>query len=142
MENICGLLLLLFSLYYYRLLLPYRHKIPKETKMASSNIVQVVDSAFDEEVMESEVPVLVDFWAPWCGPCRALSPVIEEISNDYEGSVKVGKVNVDENPQTTMKFRIRSIPTLIVFKNGEVAEQIVGAVPKSEIEKILDKTLD
>ena len=110
--------------------------------MASSNIVEVVDSAFDKEVMKSEVPVLVDFWAPWCGPCRALSPVIEEISQDYEGSVKVGKVNVDENPQTTVKFGIRSIPTLIVFKNGEVAEQIVGAVPKREIEKVLNKTLD
>ena len=110
--------------------------------MPSANIVEVEDSAFDKEVMESEIPVLVDFWAPWCGPCRALSPVIEEISKDYEGTVKVGKVNVDENPQTTMKFSIRSIPTLIVFKNGEVAEQIVGAVPKSEIEKVLNKTLD
>ena len=110
--------------------------------MASASIVEVVDSAFDNEVIESEVPVLIDFWAPWCGPCRALSPVIEEISKDYEGRVKVGKVNVDENPETTMKFRIRSIPTLIVFKNGEVSEQIIGAVPKSEIEKVLNKTLD
>ena len=109
--------------------------------MASESVTEIEDSVFDAEVLESEIPVLVDFWAPWCGPCRALSPVIEEISETYKGRVKVSKINVDENPETTMKFRIRSIPTLITFKDGEVAEQIVGAVAKSEIEKILDKAI-
>lgn len=109
--------------------------------MASESVTEIMDSVFDAEVLESEIPVLVDFWAPWCGPCKALSPVIEEISETYKGKVKVSKINVDENPETTMKFRIRSIPTLIAFKDGEVADQIVGAVAKSEIEKILDKTI-
>ena len=109
--------------------------------MASKSVTEIMDSVFDAEVLESEIPVLVDFWAPWCGPCKALSPVIEEISETYKGKVKVSKINVDENPETTMKFRIRSIPTLIAFKDGEVADQIVGAVAKSEIEKILDKAI-
>lgn len=109
--------------------------------MASESVNEIMDSVFDAEVLESEMPVLVDFWAPWCGPCKALTPVIEEISEAYKGKVKVSKINVDENPETTMKFRIRSIPTLIAFKDGEVSDQIVGAVAKSEIEKILDKTL-
>ncbi len=109
--------------------------------MASESVTEIMDSVFDAEVLESEIPVLVDFWAPWCGPCKALSPVIEEISETYKGKVKVSKINVDENPETTMKFRIRSIPTLIAFKDGEVADQIVGAVAKSEIEKILDKAI-
>lgn len=109
--------------------------------MASEGVAEITDPVFTAEVYESEVPVLIDFWAPWCGPCRALSPVVEEISRDYEGRVKVGKVNVDENPETTMKYRIRSIPTLIVFKDGEVSDQIVGAVPKDEIEKALEKAL-
>lgn len=109
--------------------------------MASESVSDITDPVFTTEVSESEIPVLIDFWAPWCGPCKALSPVVEEISRDYEGRVKVGKVNVDENPETTMKYSIRSIPTLIVFKDGEVSDQIVGAVPKDEIEKVLEKVL-
>ncbi len=109
--------------------------------MSSNGIVELSDSTFDNEVINSDVPVLVDFWAPWCGPCRAIAPLVEEISEAYSGRVKFGKLNVDENQSTTMKFGIRSIPTLIVFKDGSAVEQIIGAVPKSEIEKAIDKAL-
>ena len=109
--------------------------------MASEAIVELNDSSFDTEVINSDKPVLVDFWAPWCGPCKALAPVIDEISTDFADKVKVGKVNVDDNPEISMKFGIRSIPTLIVFKDGEVLDQIIGAVPKSEIEKALEKVV-
>ena len=109
--------------------------------MASDGIIELSDSNFDSEVIRSETPVLVDFWAPWCGPCRALAPIVEEISNDYEGKLKVGKLNVDENQQVTMKFGIRSIPTLIVFKGGQAVDQIIGAVPKGEIERVVGKAL-
>ncbi|MEQ9619703.1 MAG: thioredoxin [Deltaproteobacteria bacterium] len=109
--------------------------------MASDGIIELSDSNFDTEVIKSETPVLVDFWAPWCGPCRALAPIVEEISTDYEGKLKVGKLNVDENQQITMKFGIRSIPTLIVFKGGQAVEQVIGAVPKGEIERAIGKAL-
>lgn len=109
--------------------------------MASDGIIELSDSNFDTEVIKSETPVLVDFWAPWCGPCRALAPIVEEISTDYEGKLKVGKLNVDENQQITMQFGIRSIPTLIVFKDGQALEQIIGAVPKGEIERAVGKAL-
>ena len=109
--------------------------------MASDAILVLSDATFEEEVLNSDVPVLVDFWAPWCGPCRAVAPIVEEISSTYEGQLKVGKLNVDENPSTTMKFGIRSIPTLLVFKGGEAVEQIIGAVPKGEIERVVSKAL-
>ncbi|HET7289653.1 MAG TPA: thioredoxin [Thermodesulfobacteriota bacterium] len=109
--------------------------------MAANGIIELSDTNFDAEVMKSDVPVLVDFWAPWCGPCRAIAPAVEEISSSYQGRIKVGKLNVDENQQTTMKFGIRSIPTLIVFKGGKAVEQIIGAVPKGEIERVVGKAL-
>ena len=109
--------------------------------MASGNINVFSDENFENEVLNSETPVLVDFWAPWCGPCRIIAPVVEEISETYEGKLKVGKLNVDDNQKTSMKFGIRSIPTLLVFKDGEVAEQIIGAVPKTEIERVVTKVM-
>lgn len=109
--------------------------------MASDAIIELSDSTFESEVVNSDVPVLVDFWAPWCGPCRAVAPIVKEISSSYEGKIKVGKMNVDENQSTTMKFGIRSIPTLIMFKGGEAVDQIIGAVPKGEIERVVEKSL-
>lgn len=107
----------------------------------ADNIMKVTDENFDSEVIKSETPALVDFWAAWCGPCRAIAPVVEELAGEYEGKVKIGKMNVDENPKTPGQFGIRAIPTLIVFKDGQVAEQITGAVAKDQIKAALDKTL-
>lgn len=109
--------------------------------MASEAILEISDSNFESEVVNSDVPVLVDFWAPWCGPCRAIAPLVEEISSSYAGKIKVGKMNVDDNQSTTMKYGIRSIPTIIMFKGGEAVDQIIGAVPKAEIERVVEKSL-
>jgi thioredoxin 1 len=109
--------------------------------MAGKNIIEVSDSTFDQEVLQSEVPVLVDFWAPWCGPCRAIAPVIDELSGDYAGKLKVAKCNVDDNPKTPGRYGIRAIPTLILFKDGSVSEQITGAVAKSQITAAVDKAV-
>jgi thioredoxin 1 len=99
---------------------------------------EVTDKSFDVEVLKSNVPVLVDFWATWCGPCKTIAPVVEEIANDYAGKLKVVKVDVDSNPEISMKFNIRSIPTLMVFKGGTVVEQLIGALPKrSLVDKLL-----
>ncbi len=102
----------------------------------------ITDETFEEEVLNSSIPVLVDFWAPWCGPCRAIAPIIEELAEELEGKVKVCKCNVDENPITPGKFGIRAIPTLIIFKNGEAVESIVGAVSKATILNALNKVLE
>ncbi|MEG4811474.1 thioredoxin [Microcoleus sp. F8-D3] len=104
-----------------------------------STAAQVTDSSFKQEVLDSEVPVLVDFWAPWCGPCRMVAPVVDEIAQQYEGQVKVVKVNTDENPQVASQYGIRSIPTLMIFKGGARVDMVVGAVPKTTLANTLEK---
>ncbi len=109
--------------------------------MASANVIHVTDANFDQEVMQSSKPVLVDFWAPWCAPCRAIAPVIDELADQYAGRLKVVKVNVDDNPQAPTRFGVRGIPTLLIVRDGQVKEQIVGAVPKRHIEQALEQVL-
>jgi len=100
--------------------------------------IQLTDANFDSEVVKSPEPVLVDFWAPWCGPCRMLAPVIEELAKEYSGKARVAKINTDDHPNTASRYRISAIPTLLFFKDGKVAQQVVGVHPKAEIKKILD----
>jgi len=107
----------------------------------AENLIEFTDDNFDTEVLKSDLPVLVDFWAEWCGPCKMITPIVEEIAGDYAGKVKVGKVNVDFNNQVAMQYGIRGIPALLVFKGGAVANQIVGAVPKNDITQILDEVI-
>jgi len=102
--------------------------------------VEITDANF-EEIIKSDKPVLVDFWAEWCGPCKMIGPVVEELASDYDGKAVIGKVNVDENPNVSIKFGIRSIPTLLVFKNGEIVDKQIGAVPKGVLTQKLDAQL-
>jgi thioredoxin 1 len=108
---------------------------------AASSTLHFTDGAFDQEVLKSDVPVLVDFWAPWCGPCKAMSPTVDALAAEYAGKIKIGKMNTDENPATPMRYRVQGIPTLLLFKDGKVIDQRVGAWPKAELKKMLDPHL-
>src|SRR5216117_4582580 len=109
--------------------------------MSSPEIRHVTDDSFDPEVLKSDTPVLVDYWAEWCGPCKSIAPILDEIAKEYEGRLQIAKINVDENQQVPAKFGIRGIPTLILFKNGAVAAQKVGALSKSQLTAFLDSQL-
>jgi len=109
--------------------------------MASENVMAFTDANFDSEVLKSSIPVLVDFWATWCAPCKAIAPLIDTIADEYVGKIKVGKVNVDDNQATPGKYGVRGIPTIILFKDGAILEQVVGAVPKSQLDALIAKAL-
>ena len=106
--------------------------------MASENTLTFTDAEFDQDVLSSDVPVLVDFWAEWCGPCRMMAPTVDAIAEQYTGKVKVGKLNVDQNGGTAQRYNIRGIPTILLFKGGQVVEQRVGAIGKTDVEKMLE----
>ncbi|MDQ6893344.1 MAG: thioredoxin [Acidobacteriota bacterium] len=105
------------------------------------NVHQVSDTSFDGDILKHDKPVLVDFWAPWCGPCRSVAPIVDDLATQYKDKLKVAKLNVDESSQVAMKYQVTSIPTFILFKNGEVADRVLGALPRSEFVKFIDRNL-
>lgn len=107
----------------------------------AENMEDVSDATFEEAVLKADTPVLIDFWATWCAPCKAIAPTLEELAKDYDGKIKVVKMNVDDNPSTPGKYGVRGIPTLILFKGGEIVDQLVGAIPKAQIKDLLEKGL-
>ena len=109
--------------------------------MASQNVIELSDAAFDQTISQSTVPVLIDFWAEWCGPCRRIGPIVEELAKEYSGRLAVGKINIDEHQESANKFGVQSIPTLMIFKGGQLAERIVGAVPKQTLAEAIERVL-
>ena len=107
----------------------------------AGKVLNVSDKSFEMEGLKSDMPVLVDFWATWCAPCKAIAPIVEEMADTYDGKIKIAKMNVDENPSTPGKYGVRGIPTLILFKKGEVVDQVVGAVPKSQVKGLIEKAV-
>ena len=107
----------------------------------AENLLTYTDQGWEKDVLGSPQPVLVDFWAEWCAPCKRLGPTIEALAEDYSGKVTIGKLNVDDNPNTAFKFQIRSIPAVLLFKNGEVVDQVIGLAPKADLQRVLDKHL-
>jgi thioredoxin 1 len=103
-----------------------------------ANVTEFSDTNFQDDVLKSDKPVLVDFWAPWCGPCRMIAPLVEELAKEYEGTVKIGKVNIDDNPSVAMNYGVNSIPTLMIFKGGQVVDRFVGVQPKSRLQQAID----
>ncbi len=107
--------------------------------MAGANVHEITDANFESEVLNSDIPVMVDFWAPWCGPCLMLGPTVDQIADEHVGEVKVCKVNIDDNPETPSKYGIRGVPTILFFKDGQMKNQVVGAVAKQHLEQVLSK---
>ena len=107
----------------------------------SDNIINVTDSTFEQEVLSSEIPVLLDYWAEWCGPCKMIAPILNDIADEYSGKIKVAKLNIDENPSTPAKFGVRGIPTLMIFKSGSIEATKVGAMSKSQLTAFIDSTI-